>query len=70
MKAKVIDLFTRKEITESLYSPESASEIIGYLMKYESESNSDEDYKIIDNLLRMLENNSGVAREEVLKKGA
>lgn len=71
--AKVIDLHTKKEITAPPYEKENALRIMEYLMDYANPrtgGHSPMDYKILDQLINMVENNSGVFREEVFKQEA
>jgi hypothetical protein len=73
-KAKVIEIFTRKEITEMPYKTQNAKDVMKYLMDYKNprtgEAISSEEYQIINQLVYMMENNSGVTREEVFQQGA
>lgn len=74
MKAKIIDLFTGKEIIGIPYNGKTAKDVMDYLMKYQNPrtgaSVTDDEFKIIDTLLKMIENSSGIAREEALEQGA
>jgi len=70
--AKVVNIFSKQEITEMPYSMESASDIMLYLMQYGNPRTGDpvtqKEMTILDNLLSMVENNSGILREEVLER--
>lgn len=72
--AKVIDLFTRKEITKLPFDADNARDIMDYLMQYKNPRTgaqvSPAEFEIIDQLLLMLENNSGTMRQEVFERGA
>ena len=66
---KVINMFTREEMTELLISQEHGKNIIEHLMKYvnaEDVTHYNPEYGVIDSLIRIIENNSGVSKDEIL----
>jgi hypothetical protein len=72
--AKVIEIFSKREMTEMPYTIENAQDIIDYLIKYKNPRTGDgitnEEFVIIDQLLRIVENNSGTNRADVFERGA
>jgi hypothetical protein len=72
--AKVIDIFTKKEVTQVPYASKDAQDIMEYIIKYKNprteKEASKEEMAIVDTLLYFLENNSGTLREDLMERGA
>lgn len=65
---KVIDMFTRSELTDRYYTKEQGEALIKHLLEYDSQFEDAlySEYFLVDSLIRMIENNSGASRGEVL----
>lgn len=57
--SKVIDMKTRTEITELPLTQSEGEAILNHLLAYEGKT--DKEFEIIKNLMRIVENNSGVS---------
>ncbi len=72
--AKVIDLFTRVEVSKLPFDADNSRDIMDYLMQYKNPRTGAQitpaEFEIIEHLLFMLENNSGTKRQEVFERGA
>jgi hypothetical protein len=68
---KVIDIWTRKEITEIPVSKEAGEFLILNLLQYELSRSTNPfapDIELISNLISMVENNTGARRYEVMDR--
>lgn len=68
--AKVIDFYTRKEITEMPATVEQGEALIENLLKFEltSARRGNGNQELIANLIGMVENNSGASRYTVMDR--
>lgn len=68
--SNVIDIATRQPITEYRYSQAEAETLIEKLIQHELSTTSLHEATplIIDDLITMIENNSGVSRVEIMEK--
>jgi hypothetical protein len=72
---KIIDMITRQPMEEPAYHRSYAMDIMSYIMEYKADKKDEvsfAEHLVLKDLLKSLENNSGVSIQEVLenKKGA
>lgn len=71
--AKVINIVTKQEETELPFNAADAKEVMAYLMKYKSSMRSSLSHcelNIMNSLIRLVENNSGVDCIEAMQETA
>lgn len=71
--AKVINIVTKQAETELPFNEEDAKEVMNYLMKYKSNTRaslSNCELNIMNSLIKLVENNSGVDCLEALQETA
>ena len=69
--SKVINIVTRQEEVEPPFNPEYAKELLAYLLEYKNTSRSSmvfSEHVIMRDLIKFLENNSGVNCIEMLEE--